>query len=90
MSMGVLPEIETDSAWNVCLGLHEETTGNPNDSFIRATTSGWGKTGQGTGCHVDADNGEIAVFEFPDVRAIKESGGLGSVCVRIRTNAPKE
>jgi hypothetical protein len=36
---------------------------------------------------VDADDGKITVFEFPDVGTTPAGGGLGSVGVRVRTDA---
>lgn len=40
--------------------------------------------------HVDADDGKIAVFQFPNIRAIFECRGFLAVGVRVRADSAKE
>jgi len=76
-----------DPVGDVAFGVHQEFPGQPDDLFIRATTCRRWQLVLGGICDVDADDREITVFQFPDVRTIATANRLGTVGMRIRTDA---
>jgi len=75
---------------NVSLGVHQEIPWQTDNPLIRsATGGGWQLRGGGIR-DVNADHGEIAVCELPDVRATATGCRFGSVCVRVRADAFKK
>jgi hypothetical protein len=79
-----------DVVGNLRLGVHQEVSGNADDSFIRATTRSGGKRTDGACGHVDADHGKVAVGEFPDVGALFEGDSLGATGVRVGADAAEK
>jgi hypothetical protein len=72
---------------NVALGIHQQIARQTDNPLIRPAT-GRGRQFVGGGISdVNADHGEIAVVELPDVRATLAGGGLRSVFVRVGANA---
>ena len=67
---------------NILLGEHERPAWNPHNAFIRTAASGRRQEASRF-CNVRADDGEVAVFEFKDVRAALAAGRLRAVGVRV-------
>ena len=76
-----------EAVGDVALCVHQEVARQTDNSFIRATTGRWRQLRCCGGGDVYADDGEVAVVEFPNVRATPAGGGLCSVCVRVRADA---
>ena len=75
---------------NVLLGVHQKTARQTDNPLIRpATGGGWQFRGGGIR-DVNADHGEIAVGELPDVRATATADRLCSILMRVRADAFKK
>ena len=79
-----------EAVGNVAFGVHEQVARQTDDPFIRSTTGRGRQFGDGSIRDVDADDGEIAVVEFPNVRATPAADSLGSILVRVRADALDE
>ena len=74
----------------VVLGGNHDIARNADDSFIRTTTRSCGQSVAASSGDVDADDGNVAIREFPEIWAAVESDGLAVVGMRIRTEAAME
>src|SRR5665213_2056430 len=72
---------------NVALGVDQEIARQADDAFIRAATGRRRQLGGGGIRDVNADDGEVAAFKLPNVRAAPAGGGLRSILVRVRAEA---
>ena len=72
---------------NVRFGTDKDTPRNPNNPFVRPAANAGRQLGSGHGGYVRADDGEVAVFEFEDVRAARQGRRLLAVGVRIRAES---
>jgi hypothetical protein len=68
---------------NVRLGVDKEISRDANDPFVRSAPSSRGQFRSGSVRDVYADHGEIAIIEFPNVRAPATADGLCSVGVWV-------
>jgi hypothetical protein len=75
---------------NVPLGVHQEIPWQTDNAFVRPATGGWWQLSGGGIGDVNADHGEVAVRELPDVWATATGCGFGSVFVRVRADAFKK
>ena len=79
-----------EAVGNIAFGVHQKIAWQTDNPFIRATTGRWRQLG-GSGLRdINADHSKIAVFELPDVRATPATDSVGSVFMRVRTDAFKE
>ena len=81
--MGFAPS----GVWNVRLRPHQQIAGDEDDAFVRAAAGRGRQLADGLVGDVNADHGETAVVEFPEVRAAATCGGLRAVCVRVLAEA---
>lgn len=72
---------------DILFGVHQEIAREPDNTFIRATAGGRWQLGNGRRRDVDADDGKVAIVEFPYVRAATAGGGFRSIGVRIGADA---
>lgn len=79
----------SDRIGDIPLGLDEQMARDQDDAFVRPAT-GRGRELFDPVCDMDADDGEIARFQFPKVRAIHERDGLCAVGMRIRAEPATE
>jgi hypothetical protein len=79
-----------EAVWNVAFGVHQKIAWQPDNPLIRATSGCWRQFVGGSIRDVDADNGKITAFKFPNVRATPATDSMDSVFVRVRTNAFKK
>jgi len=79
-----------EAVGDVALGVDQQVARQADNTLIRAATGRFGQLGDGGIRDVNADDGKIAVFKLPDVRAATTTDSQGSVFVRIRTNAFQE
>lgn len=76
-----------DALGNVVLGQHERPARNSDDTFAFSTVGSEGELPfRGFG-DVEADDGEIAVRQFENIRAVVEFRSRASAGVRIETEA---
>jgi DNA-binding XRE family transcriptional regulator len=68
------------------LGEHERCARNSHHALIRAAPGGRRQLPGGIG-NVGANDGEVAVVEFPNIRTTATADALGSVGVRVRPDA---
>jgi len=61
------------------LGIHQKFARQPDNSFVRRTTGTWRQIRNRRRRDVRADNGEVAVVEFPNVGTTTATGALQSV-----------
>lgn len=81
--MELWERIPTFLARDVAFCVNERRTRDTDDAFIRSAADGRRETTAGLLGDVDADNGEITVFEFEDVGASGRAAGKFSVGVRV-------
>ena len=72
------------------LGVHQQTARQADNSFVRPTAGGRWKLGRSSIGDVDANHGEVAIGELPDVRAARATRTFGSVSVRVVTNSAQK
>ena len=76
-----------EAVGNAALGVDQQIARQTDNAFIRSTTGrGWQFLDGSIG-NVNADDGEISVVEFPNVRATPATDSLGAVLVRVRADA---
>src|SRR6267378_8477941 len=71
---------------NVALGVDQEIARQADNPLIRATASRRRQLPRRIR-HVDADHGEVAIVELPNVRATPAGGGFRSAGVRVGAEA---
>jgi len=79
-----------EAVGNVALGVHQEIAWQTDNPFIRATTGRSRQLGSGGIRDVDADHGKIAIFKLPNVWATPAADSVGSIFMRVRTDAFKK
>ncbi len=68
------------------LGVDQEIAWQADNPFIRAAARrGWQHSSRSR--HVNPDHGEVAIGEFPNVRATPAADTLSAVGVRVRADA---
>jgi hypothetical protein len=83
--MGLRPT--SNGSRDVGTGKHERFPWHADDAFVGAAPCGRWK-GRSCGvCDVDADDGEVACFQFKDVGAAAHGGGLLPALVRGGTKS---
>src|SRR6185312_1458357 len=75
---------------NVPLGVDQQVARQADDPLIRPATSRGRQVRFGVSGDVDADDGEVAIFQFPNVGAAITGDALRAVGVRVRANAFRE
>jgi hypothetical protein len=75
---------------DVAFGVHQKIAWQADNPLIRAATGRGRQLWGGSIRDVDADNGKITAFKLPNVRATPATDSMGSVFVRVRTNAFKK
>ena len=76
-----------EAVGDVVLGVDQQIAREPDNTLIRATTGCWRQLGCCGGGDVYADDGVVAIVEFPNVRATAAGGGLRSVLMRVWADA---
>jgi DNA-binding XRE family transcriptional regulator len=71
---------------NIALGVDQKIARQADNPLIRAATSRRGQHSSRSR-HVDADDGEVTVGEFPDVWATPATDALSAVGVRVGADA---
>ena len=71
---------------DVRLGIHQYIARDSHDPFVWSAT-GRGRQRPGQIRDVNADDGEIAALDFPNIRAIVATDALRAVGVRVRADA---
>jgi hypothetical protein len=74
---------------NVAFGVHQQIPWQADNAFIRSTTSRGRQIGSLAG-HINANDSEITIVKFPNVRTPPTTDGVGSVSVRVRADALNE
>ena len=74
---------------NVPLGIDEQIARDEHDALVRAAAC-CRRQLPGGFVNIDADDGEIAGGEFPNVRAVLQGDGLCAVGVRIGADSAAE
>jgi hypothetical protein len=75
---------------DITFGIDQKTTRQPDDPFVWRTPSGGRQFGNRNICDVDADYGEIAVLEFPNIRTHPASGAWKTIFGRFRSDSAEE
>jgi DNA-binding phage protein len=76
-----------EAVGNVVFGIHQQIAWQTDNAFIRPTTCRGRQSRCGGIRDVNANDGKITVFKFPNVRATSAADGLSAVLMRIRANA---
>ena len=76
-----------EAVGNVALGVHQKIAWQTDNPFIRATTGRWRQFGDSSIRYINADDGEIAIVELPNIRATLATDAFSSIGVRIGTDA---
>ena len=79
-----------EAVGDVALGVDQQVAREPDNPLIRATAGRWRQLWCCGSGDVYADDGKVAIVEFPNVRATPAGGGLRSVRVRVRADAFNE
>ena len=76
-----------EAVGDVAFGVYQQIAWQPDNPFIRPATGCGRQFGGGHIGNINTDDGEVATFNFPDVRAAPAGGGLRSVGVRVGADA---
>ena len=76
-----------EAVGDVAFGVHQQLARQTDNALIRTTASRWRQLGDGSFGDVNADDGEVAIVELPNVGAPTAGGGLRSIGVRVRADA---
>jgi DNA-binding XRE family transcriptional regulator len=69
--------------WDINFSFNQKIPRDENDALIRPAAGGRRQFVDGFLCDVDADYGEVAVRQFPDVGTTAAADGLRSVLMRV-------
>lgn len=83
-------QIALEVVGDVALGVDQKIAWQSDNAFVGSATSGARQFRHGNIRNVDADDGEIAAAEFPNIRATAATHGLRPVFMRIRADAFEE
>jgi hypothetical protein len=72
---------------NVPLGVHQKIARQADDPFIPSAAGSWRQFRSRSIGDVYADNGEVAVLEFPNIRTSISTDAFCAVGVRVRADA---
>ena len=75
---------------NVALGVDQHAARQTDNPLILPATGGWRQFAFSLISHVYADDGEVAVFEFPNVRASFAARAFRAVSVRVKADPALE
>ena len=75
---------------DVSFGIDQDPARHTDDPFIRPTPCSRRQERFGCIRHVDADDGEIAISQLPDVRTVFQGRGALTVGVRVRADSAEE
>ena len=76
-----------EAVGDVALGVHQKIAWQTDNAFIRPATGRWRQFGGGCIRDINADHGKIPVFKLPNVWAAPAADSVGSIFVRVRTDA---
>ena len=76
-----------EAVGDVALGVDQQVAREPDNPLIRATAGRWRQLWCCGSGDVYADDGKVAIVEFPNVRATPAGGGLRSVLMRVWADA---
>jgi len=71
----------------VVFGVHQQVAWQADNPFVWATAGSCWKFGSDGLCDVYTDHSEVAIVEFPNVRAPMTGGRFSSVSVWVRADA---
>ena len=75
---------------NVPFGVHQNMARKSDDAFTRPATRRWRQSWLGGVCNVLADDGEVAIVEFPNVRATVATRAEGITSARVGAKSSSE
>ena len=70
--------------WDIRSGKNKRLARDTNDAFVGAAASILWQDGTGLSCDVSADDGEIAIGEFKDVRACVPARATRGIGLRAK------
>ncbi len=75
-----------EAVGDVALGVHQQIARQADNALIGTTAGGWRQLGDSGIGDVNADDGEVAAFNFPDIGTAPAGGSLRSILVRVRAD----
>ena len=89
ISWGFNPR-QLNAVGNISFGFHQQISRQADNLFIGTTACRWWQLGDGDIGYINANYGEVAAFQLPNIRATATTDRLCSIGVRIGAKSAKK